>query len=116
MKQIIETAFGQRRGDRCFTVAEAELLAVHVRMGRLGRRLGRMRLDGHDPVRLLLVEPRQIQPYLKRPQVHAFQRDGVRRDIDFRIVDCDAVELVVGGDEFRIQVGELRQLCPTAQL
>ena len=75
-----------------------------------------MRVDRHDPVRLLLVEPGQVQANLKRPQVHAFERDRFRRHINLKIIDGDPVEFVVGGDKLRVQIGELRQFRTTAQL
>ena len=75
-----------------------------------------MRLDGHDPVRLLLVESSQVQTDLERPQVYSFERDRFRRHINLKIIDGDPVEFVVGGDKLRVQIGELRQFRTTAQL
>ena len=66
LKQISESAFRQRRGDGGFSFAETELVVVDVRMTRRRTRGRRMRLDGDDSKRFLLVESSQIQADLKR--------------------------------------------------
>ena len=72
-------------------------------MRRVARTLGRMRLQGDDPIRLLFVEPSQIQTNLKRSEIDPFQRDRVRRDEDLEVVDGDAAELVLRGDQLRVE-------------
>jgi len=67
-----------------------------------------MRLDGDDPIRLLLVEPREIQANLKRSEIDVSERNRLSCDIEFVVGYGDAAELLLRGEQFGVKFPDTR--------
>ena len=75
----------------------------------LGR--GRVRFEGDDLIRSLLIEPVPMQHDLKRPKADLFQRDRVGHDGDCVLfqVAVELTELGLQGIEFVVHLPQVQQ-------
>jgi len=115
-KQIAEPSLFECGGYGRFAFAQANRGIVNMRMHGRGARRRRVRLDGGDAKWLLFAEPSEIQANFEWTEINFFQRNRFGRDVDLRAVDGDRSEFLLGGQQLRVELGNLRQLSPVRRL
>lgn len=110
-EKVAESPLLQSGADRGLAVSFAQRLALDMRMWDVVLGRGRVRFEGDDLIRSLLIEPVPMQHDLKRSQADVFQRDRVGHDGD-RVLFQVAVELTelgLQGIEFVVHLPQVQQ-------
>jgi hypothetical protein len=93
-KQVAQATIRQRRRHRGFSFSQTDPFLRNMRMHHVGMPVGRMRLQGRDPIRFLLVQTSEIQTKLERAERDAFQADCFRRHEQLVVMEVDGAEFV----------------------
>ncbi len=109
-KEVAQPTLLQRRTDRGLAVSFTQRLALDMRMWDVVLGRGRVRFEGDDFIRSLLIKSIPMQHDLKRSQADLFQRDWIGHDGD-RVLFQVAVEFT----EFRLQCIEFVVHLPQVQ-
>ena len=110
-KEVAQPSLLQSRTDRGLAVSFTQRLALDMRMWDVVLGRGRIRFEGDDLIRSLLIEPVPVQHDLKRSQADVFQRDRIGHDGD-RVLFQVAVELTelgLQGIEFIVHLPQVQQ-------
>lgn len=102
LKQVAQPTVRQRRRDRGFSFPQTDFFITDMRMHHVGMPVGRMRLQGRDPIRFLLVQTSEIQTKLERAERDAFQADCFGSDEELIVVDIHGAEFVFRRRQLRV--------------
>ena len=112
LKQVAQATVRQRRRHRGLPFPQTDPFLRNMRVRHVGMSVGRMRLQGRDPIRFLLVQTSEIQTKLERAERDAFQADRFRRHKQLVVVDVDGAEFLFRRYQLRINLsGGRKALC-----
>ena len=109
LKQVAQATIRQRRRRRGLPFPQTDPFLRNMRVRHVGMTVGRMRLQGRDPIRFLLIQAREIQSKLERAERDAFQVDRFGRDEQLVVVNLDGAEFVFGRRQLRVDLSGARQ-------